>query len=102
MPKITQAKCNLFAWVLLIYVGSTGLWVSTSHAADAILNIGANIIQCGPRTNLIKACEEKEICCAFLDSYQIADTLHITAIEEDSTLDSYTNAPEQPPELVLE
>lgn len=90
MALKTQAKCSLFAWALLIYMGSANLSVSNSHAAEAILNIGATIIQCGPRTNLIKACEEKEICCAFLDTYQIADSAHKTTIEEEIILDPLT------------
>ena len=75
-----KAQCKVFAWLLAVYISGTAFAVHAAYAAEAALNIGATIIQCGPRTNLAKACEEREICCAFLDTFQMADTLHTATV----------------------
>lgn len=40
--------------------------LQSAQAAEAIMGISVKVVQCGPRANLKKACEENAKCCGFM------------------------------------
>lgn len=48
--------------------------LSSAFAAEAKLPIRAQIVQCGPRAELEKACMRDERCCGFLPQVSVATT----------------------------